>query len=107
MLVETSVQRESLLSFVAAGAISTVFVAFGFAAWLALTLYGSRIEEPPQHPFELLAASVVEIEPVLHEYLEVVGGCGPYFDGGDCVQVRTGPSEENRIITQLRYALLL
>jgi hypothetical protein len=40
------------------------------------------------------------------EYIQIVNSCGPYFGGG-CVNVRTGPSSDELIVTKLRNGIVL
>ena len=99
---------KSLFTGLAAGVGGTLFVALGFALWLSLPSYSPLAKEPPRHPLRLVTASAaVELEPVLREYIEVINGCGPYFEGGACVKMYAGPGEEYRAITQLRYGVVL
>lgn len=42
----------------------------------------------------------------LFEYIEVVDGCGPYFQGS-CVNLRTGPGEEYSVFAKLRTGVVL
>lgn len=44
---------------------------------------------------------LVTVEPTLFEYIEVVSGCGPYFEG-ECLNVRSGPGVDFPVITRLR-----
>lgn len=49
---------------------------------------------------------VLPIEPVLFEYIEVVDGCGPHYEG-DCLNVRSGPGTEFPVVRQLRNDIVL
>lgn len=49
---------------------------------------------------------VLPIEPVLFEYIEVVDGCGPYFEGS-CLNARSGPGQDFDVITKLRKGIVL
>lgn len=42
----------------------------------------------------------------LFQYIEVTDSCGPYF-GGQCVNVRSGPSTEFSVVTRLRTGVVL
>lgn len=44
--------------------------------------------------------------PVAREYVEVVQGCGPYFEG-PCVNVRTGPGSEYAVAEKLRMGAVV
>ncbi len=50
--------------------------------------------------------TILPINKVLFEYVEVVDGCGIHFEG-DCLNVRTGPGEEYPVIAQLRNGIVL
>lgn len=44
--------------------------------------------------------------PVLQRYIEIVGSCGPHFDG-ECVNVRSGPGLEYPVVATLRNGVVL
>ena len=44
--------------------------------------------------------------PQLYDYIEVVDGCGPYFDGV-CVNMRSGPGEQYPLVRELRNGVVL
>lgn len=46
------------------------------------------------------------IEPVLFEYVEVIDGCGPHFNG-ECLNVRSGPGTDFPVLRQLRNGIVL
>jgi lipoprotein-anchoring transpeptidase ErfK/SrfK len=39
--------------------------------------------------------------------LEVTDGCGPYFDGGSCVNMRSGPGTQYPVVLKLRSGIVL
>ena len=47
------------------------------------------------------------VAPHAYEYLEVVDGCGPYYDTGVCVNMRSGPSETSPVVARLRTGVVL
>ncbi|MBI2037152.1 MAG: L,D-transpeptidase family protein [Candidatus Liptonbacteria bacterium] len=49
---------------------------------------------------------VLPVEPVLFEYIEVIDGCGPYFNG-PCLNVRSGPGQDYDKVTRLRKGIVL
>jgi hypothetical protein len=49
---------------------------------------------------------MLPVEPVLFEYIEVTGGCGPHFQG-ECLNVRSGPGTEYDVQGQLRNGMVL
>lgn len=40
-------------------------------------------------------------------YIEVTDSCGPYYDGGDCVNMRSGPGTSFRSVARLRTGVVL
>lgn len=40
-------------------------------------------------------------------YIEVTGGCGPYFNEDECLNVRSGPGTQFSVVTQLRNGIVL
>ena len=55
------------------------------------------------------AAEVIEtlpIEKVLFEYVEVIDGCGPHFEG-ECLNVRSGPGADYPVVAHLRNDIVL
>ena len=51
-------------------------------------------------------AIILPIQKVLFEYIEVVQGCGSYFNG-ECLNVRSGPGEDYPVVTKLRNNIVL
>ncbi len=47
------------------------------------------------------------VQPPLFEYLEVMDGCGPYYDTGVCVNMRSGPGTQYPIVERLRTGVVL
>ncbi|MCX6820177.1 MAG: L,D-transpeptidase family protein [Candidatus Adlerbacteria bacterium] len=46
-------------------------------------------------------------QPPLFEYLEVMDGCGPYYDTGTCVNMRSGPGATYPVVERLRTGVVL
>ncbi len=46
-------------------------------------------------------------QPILHEYIEVVGGCGPYYRGDPCVRAYAGPGDRYPVVGRLRKGVVL
>ena len=67
---------------------------------------GSEPQEslPIMAPEETAASSPAPIEPA--RFIEIVGGCGPYFQGA-CVNVRSGPGTEFPSVAKLRDGIVL
>jgi lipoprotein-anchoring transpeptidase ErfK/SrfK len=40
-------------------------------------------------------------------YIEIMGGCGPYYTTGICVNVRSGPGTEHSVVARLRTGVVL
>lgn len=51
--------------------------------------------------------TTVPVERVLFEYIEVVGGCGPQFETGECLNVRSGPGTDYPVVERLRNDIVL
>lgn len=49
---------------------------------------------------------IIAVEPPVSEYIEIVEGCGPYFEG-TCVNMRSGPGKEYPVIKKLRNGIVL
>ncbi len=47
------------------------------------------------------------IEPLLFHYIEIIDGCGPYYDTGTCVNMRSGPGVEYPVVGRLRTGVVL
>ena len=95
-----------------------------FAGLFALTLFGllsmQREQEatPETHylrgeegvvivPGKNEKPIVIPVQPVLFEYVEVMDGCGPHYDGGECVNMRSGPGADFPIVSRLRNGIVL
>ncbi len=50
--------------------------------------------------------TILKVEKVLFEYVEVTGGCGPHFEG-ECLLVRSGPGTEYPVVSKLRNDIVL
>ncbi len=46
------------------------------------------------------------VQPVLFEYIEVIDGCGPHFEG-ECLLVRAGPGTDFPKVSRLRNGMVL
>lgn len=44
---------------------------------------------------------------VVFQYIEVTDSCGPYFDGGGCVNLRSGPATSSPVVVKLRNGMVL
>ena len=51
-------------------------------------------------------APVVVQTPLLH-YIEIIDGCGPYYDTGTCVNMRSGPGLQYPVVDRLRTGIVL
>jgi len=43
----------------------------------------------------------------LLSYVEIIGGCGPYYNVGACVNLRSGPGTEFPVVSRLRTGIVL
>ena len=97
--------------FIAAGAVllAAMFLMFpGRYENLSVSLSGINIP----HGIEQAATSSVATttpgsdEP-LFTYIEVVDGCGPYYNGDTCVNMRSGPGVKYPVVGRLRTGVVL
>lgn len=89
--------------------LATVLLRFAFfRAEVAITERYLKKEEVViiQPKKEGETALVLPVQEVLFEYVEVVDGCGPYFQG-ECLNARSGPGGEYPVITRLRNGAVL
>jgi hypothetical protein len=47
------------------------------------------------------------VEPVGFNYIEIINGCGPYYDTGVCVNMRSGPGVLYPVVGRLRTGVVL
>lgn len=97
-----------------------LFVLLGL---LALALFEAGPFKEEKKPFSVLDAylkkeeafiiapegeepTVLPIEQVLFEYIEITDSCGPYFNG-ECLNVRSGPGSEFPVVARLRSGVVL
>lgn len=52
------------------------------------------------------AVSVLPVEEVFFEYIEIVDSCGPHFEG-TCVNARSGPGTDYPVVSKLRKNMIL
>ena len=45
--------------------------------------------------------------PLLYHYIEIINGCGPYYDSGTCVNMRSGPGTQYPVVERLRTGVVL
>lgn len=92
--------------------------AWGFAAVAticAVALSGLYIKNsvlvtgdlPDHEPFATTTNPADVVTPPQYEYLEVMDGCGPYYDTGECVNMRSGPGTEYPVVARLRTGVVL
>lgn len=81
-------------------------VAIATIALYGLTAWGPSSALPTAVVASLEPEKAVPSEPLSFEYMEVVDGCGPYFEG-TCVNMRSGPGEEHPVVMQLRNGIVL
>lgn len=56
---------------------------------------------------ELVATTTPQPEPKHDHYIEITNGCGPYYDVGPCVNMRSGPGVEHPMVARLRTGVVL
>jgi len=53
------------------------------------------------------ATTTPPVPPKLFHYIEITNGCGPYYDLGPCVNMRSGPGIEHPMVARLRTGVVL
>lgn len=48
-----------------------------------------------------------KVEPAHFHYVEIIDGCGPYYDTSECVNMRSGPGIEYPVVERLRTGVVL
>lgn len=82
---------------------AVIFLAIFFGGYTKNTLpaaIGTLQEDPPP------AASSTP-KPDLYKYIEVTDSCGPYYDKGVCVNMRSGPGTGYPMVERLRTGVVL
>ena len=51
-------------------------------------------------------SNILPVDKVLFEYVEVIDGCGPHFEG-ECLRVRSGPGTDYPVVSRLRNGMVL
>ena len=46
-------------------------------------------------------------EPAQYQYIEITDGCGPYYNTGVCVNMRSGPGAQYPVVLRLRTGVVL
>jgi len=62
--------------------------------------------EPDAPTSSTPSATLLPVQPVLFEYVEVTDGCGPHFEG-DCLNARSGPGTQYQSVGKLRTGVVL
>jgi len=83
------------------GIVCVLLVLFAVLVWQAALHYQAKTPSTPQVP--VVASSSL---PILYEYIEITGSCGPYFDGA-CANLRTGPGRQFAAVSPLRNGVVL
>jgi hypothetical protein len=88
--------------------LATIVIVLSAALYLFISPGGEKISTSvaTQTPKETGAQTLALTEPKLSEYLETLGGCGPYFEG-TCVNMRSGPGKEYPVAGKLRNGMIL
>jgi lipoprotein-anchoring transpeptidase ErfK/SrfK len=58
-------------------------------------------------PIEAPATTTPVVEQTMYHYIEITDGCGPYYDTGVCVNMRSGPGVEYPVVGRLRTGVVL
>lgn len=90
-------------------------VLYGLTAWNPSFFRIPLFSRSPSASAPVMAVAPEEEQPIatssvatssLFQYIEVVDGCGPHFDG-TCVNMRSGPGENYPVVLRLRNGVLL
>ncbi len=87
----------------AAAGVAVIFLALFFGGYTKNILpaaIGTLQEDPPS-----VASSTPQ--PELYKYIEVTDSCGPYYDKGVCVNMRSGPGTGYTVVERLRTGIVL
>ena len=105
-------ERKTLLRLVLGG----IFIFFGVLLWgkgwlqptsLANQLTATVVLGGNQASTTMSAVPAPLVEKPLLHYIEIIDGCGPYYETGECVNIRSGPGLDYPIINRLRTGLVL
>jgi lipoprotein-anchoring transpeptidase ErfK/SrfK len=79
------------------------------AAVLGVIIAGGYIKVAPSGEQEATTTGQVPavVQPLTFQYIEVVDSCGPYFDGAPCVNLRSGPGTQYKVVIKLRNGMVL
>ena len=96
------------------GVVIIVLIALGFFFWKSLDVQGSPLgvvagESTSSAPVVVPIAVSTSTDVVVpqFQYIEVTDSCGPYLDGGPCVNMRSGPGLNYPSVLQLRNGIVL
>lgn len=91
---------------VAAVGVVVIFVIMFFGGYIKITMpIAGMVAGGGQTATTTSFTGVVQ--PPLFEYLEVMDGCGPYYDTGVCVNMRSGPDIKSPVVARLRTGVVL
>ena len=102
-----------------------ILLSFSFGFWLehmsektpATLSHGGKATNKNLFPWHIfyddavtpttdMRATAATPEPTLYDYIEVIGGCGPHFEGA-CLKARRNPSSASAVVVQLRTGVVL
>jgi hypothetical protein len=94
--------------------ISILIVVFALGTFIIWSFFIPHTAQPPvltTTTQQIQQASSTDTLPPLipaktYQYIEVVDGCGPYFDG-TCVNMRSGPATSSPVVDRLRTGVVL
>ncbi len=108
-------KNKDILAIAAVGVLILFGVAFGFGKYVkdtlppAATILGGGEQEASTDSTGSPQATTTPAvpAPTLYSYIEVVGSCGPYFDGEPCINLRSGPGTDYPVVIKLRNGMVL
>lgn len=101
--MEKFLERKSLLIAALAAAAILFCVMLWGPAWLRHPALPAAVGLPHEEPATTTPVAV----PTLFHYIEITDGCGPYYDTGVCVNMRSGPGTEYPVVGRLRTGVVL
>ncbi len=102
--MSTFYRRHPLISLAVAAVFITVTISVGIYIHSTSTVTGIV---PGGGQTATTTSLLGNVQPPLYEYLEVLDGCGPYYDTGVCVNLRSGPGIEYPTVARLRTGIVL
>lgn len=106
--------KYSRLQFLILILLLTTLICIGFSYATRITPSTYELIQNNALPETKISSTTIKNSPPLPNpsesyqyYIEITDSCGPYFNGGPCVNLRSGPSTKYPIILRLRKGIVL